>query len=67
MAVQRARAAAARAKPAAGEAAVTAHSTLAGAQGDKLRANHDVGVAVEAERDAEPSFHDAEQKGFPKT
>lgn len=65
-AVDRARAAAARATAAASEAAVAAHSTLDTARGDKLRANHDVGVAVEAERDAEESFHDAEREGFPK-
>lgn len=65
-AVDRALAAAARATAAAGEAAVAAHSTLEDAGGDKLDANHHVGVAEEAEREAEKSFHDAEAKGFPK-
>ena len=65
-AVDRARAAAARARAAASEAADAAHSTLADAQDDKLRANQVVGVAEGAERAAEESFHDAEREGFPK-
>lgn len=66
-AVGKARAAAARATSAAPEAALAANSHLSEAQGDKARANQDVVVTEDAEREAEEAFHDAERKGFPKS
>lgn len=65
-AVAKARALAATARLAATDAAQLAASILEEATGDKVRANHDVEVADEAEKDAADAFHTAEAKGFPR-
>ena len=61
-----ARQAAASAKRAAAHAAEAARTALVTAEGDKVRANHDVEKSEAAEADARGRFHDAESKGFPK-
>jgi hypothetical protein len=63
--VENARALAAKAKSAASEAPGSA-SILKEAGGDKVRANHDVEVADDAEKEAGEAFHRAEAEGFPK-
>ena len=64
--VENARALAAKAKSAAGEAAKIAASILKEAGGDKARANQVVEVADEAEKEAGEAFHRAEAEGVPK-
>jgi hypothetical protein len=39
---------------------------LASAEGDKVRANHDVEEAQEAEEAAGKRFHTSQQRGFPR-
>lgn len=65
-AAERARGAAAKAKSAAAQAAEAAQLALQTAQGDKVRANHDVEIADGAEAEAREAFHDAEAEGFGK-
>ena len=65
-AVERAMGAAARAKRAASEAAESASVYLAGAEADKVRANHVSEVAEEAEAAARDRFHEAQAEDFPK-
>jgi hypothetical protein len=59
-AVERARSAAVKARAAAEQAAEASRISLTGAAGDKVRANHDVEVAEEAEAAARGRYHDAE-------
>jgi uncharacterized protein involved in type VI secretion and phage assembly len=66
MAVESARALAAKARHAASEAALAAAAMLEQAGGDKVRANHDVDIADQAEKEAAEAFHSAETEGFPK-
>jgi hypothetical protein len=63
-AVERALNAAAKAKKAAAAAARAAHILIAGAEGDKVRANHDVDVAQTAEDEAGKEFKQARDRGF---
>ena len=65
-AVARARELAATARSAAIEAAELAASILEEAAGDKVRANLDVEVADEAEKEAAHDFHHAQAEGFSK-
>ena len=64
-AVQRALAAAQSAKRAAAYASEAAKLILATAEGDKVRANHEVERASEQEVEAGRRFHDAQDRGFP--
>jgi hypothetical protein len=64
-AVDQALKAAASAKRAAEHAANAARILLASAEGDKVRANHDLEVAKEAEDRTRKEFHDSELQGFP--
>jgi hypothetical protein len=63
-AVERALDAAAKAKKAAAAAAEAAHLAMAGAEDDKVRANHDVDVAQDAEGKAHDDFKRARDRGF---
>ena len=63
-AVERARSAALKARKAAGQAAEAAHLAIATAEGDKVRANHDLETAEEAETAARDRFHEAQDKDF---
>jgi hypothetical protein len=63
-AVERARSAATRARKAASDAADAAKTALTSAQGDKVRANHSVAEAVEAEGSARDRFHEAEAAAY---
>jgi hypothetical protein len=65
-AVDQALKAAASAKRAAEHAAKAAHILLASAEGDKVRANHDLDAAQEAEAQTRKEFHDSELQGFPR-
>jgi hypothetical protein len=65
-AVDQALKAAASAKRAAERAATAARILLASAEGDKVRANHDLDVAKEAEDKTRQEFHDSELQGFPR-
>jgi hypothetical protein len=65
-AVDQALKAAASAKRAAEHAANAAHILLASAEGDKVRANHDLEAAREAESKTRQEFHDSELQGFPR-
>ena len=60
--VDKARFAAAKARRAALQAADAAALLLTEAQGDKVRANHDVDIAERAEADARDAFHTAESR-----
>ena len=62
--VEKARSAASKAKAAAARAAEAADLALASAAGDKVRANHDVEVAEEAETKARDAFHAKEDVAF---
>lgn len=59
--------AAANAKRAATQASEAALLLSAGAEGDKVRANHALAKAEEGEKAARDRFHEAEGKGFPKS
>lgn len=59
--------AAANAKRAALQASEAALLLAAGAEGDKVRANHALAKAEEGEKLARERFHEAEGKGFPKS
>ena len=61
-AVEKARTAAAHARDGALAAAAAAQLILQSAQGDKVRSNHDVEVAEEAETRARDAFHAAEDR-----
>jgi hypothetical protein len=63
-AVERARSAAVRARKAAAQAAEAAHMALATAEGDKVRANHELEKAEEAETAARDRFHEAQTHDF---
>ena len=65
-AVAQALKAAASAKNAAAHAARAAQILLASAEGDQVRADHDVEEAQDAEADAGKRFHNAEEHGFPR-
>lgn len=65
-AVDQALKAAASAKRAAEHAANAARILLASAEGDKVRADHDLEVAKEAEDKSRQGFHDSELQGFPR-
>jgi hypothetical protein len=65
-AVDQALKAAARAKRAAEHAANAARILPASAEGDKVRANHDLEAAKEAEDKTRQEFHDSELQGFPR-
>jgi hypothetical protein len=65
-AVERALKAAATAKRAAEAAAAAARLASAGAEGDQVRASHDVEVAEEVEHAAGQRFRDARDRGFTK-
>lgn len=65
-AVEKARAATARASRAASEAAEAAKTALSSAQGDKVRANHVVVEAEQAEGEARDRFHHAESDAYAK-
>jgi type II secretory pathway component HofQ len=65
-AVDQALKAAASAKRAAEHAANAARILLASAEGDKVRAKHDLELAEEAEDKTREEFHDSELQGFPK-
>lgn len=65
-AVEKARDLAATARAASMEAEELAASILEEAGGGKVRANHDVEVAEQAEQEAGEAFHRAEAEGFPK-
>jgi hypothetical protein len=58
--------AASSAKRAAAHATRAAQIMLASAEGDKVRANHDVEEAQEAEEAAGKRFHTSQQRGFPR-
>jgi hypothetical protein len=60
-AVERARGAAMKARAAAEQAAEASRIGLSGAEGDKVRANHDVDVAEEAEGVARDRYRGAER------
>lgn len=60
--VEKARSAVGKARQAATRAADAAALLLAEAQGDKVRANHDVEVTERAESDARDAYHEAETK-----
>jgi hypothetical protein len=64
--VERARSAATRAGVAALQAAEAASLALESAGGEKVRANHDVDVAEQAESEARDAFHHAEGEAFGK-
>ena len=61
-AVKKARGAADKARKSAKQAAEAAAIVLAGAEGDKVRANHDVETTEHAEADARDAFHHAEDE-----
>jgi hypothetical protein len=65
-AVDQALKAAASAKRAAEHAANAARILLASAEGDKVRASHDLELAEEAEDKTREEFHDSELQGFPR-
>lgn len=65
-AVRLALAAAGSAKKAASAAAEAALLATAGAEGDKVRASHQVVVAEKSEEMAHDEFRDAEERGFSK-
>jgi hypothetical protein len=65
-AVDQALKAAASAERAAEHAANAARILLASAEGDKVRANHDLEAAKDAEDKTRPQFHDSELQGFPR-
>ena len=65
-AVDQALKAAASAKRAAERAAYAARILLATAEGDKVRATHDLEAAKEAEDRTRREFHDSELQGFPR-
>jgi hypothetical protein len=56
--------AATSAKRAAASASEAAHHILSTATGDKVRANHAIGEAEEAEEEAGERFHEAQRHGF---
>ena len=64
-AAERAKVAATRANKAATLASEAATILAVTAEGDKVRANHAVELAVQAEDAARDRFHDAENEGFP--
>jgi hypothetical protein len=66
-AVERARTAADRARRAAAQAAEAAQIAMAAAEGDQVRSSEEVNRAESAETHARDRFHDAEEKGFPKS
>lgn len=66
VAVEKALLAASSAKKAAAHAARAAQILFASAEGDKVRANHDIEDAQEAEAAASKRFHNAEEQGFPR-
>jgi len=66
-AAERAQLAADRAKRAAAQAAESAQLLATTAEGDKVRANHAVESAMDAESTARDRFHDAEKEGFPRS
>jgi hypothetical protein len=66
-AVERARGAALKARGAAIQAAEAANLALATAEGDKVRANHQLEEAEQAEEAAADRFHAAQDKGFSET
>jgi hypothetical protein len=63
---QRATLAARRARTAAGQAAGAASLAFAAAEGDKVRADHDIEVAERAEEVAQERFREAEDEAFRK-
>ena len=65
-AVEQALRAAASAKRAAEHAANAAHILIASAEGDQVRASHDLEEAKKAEEKTRREFHDSELQGFPR-